>query len=204
MKYLWKGVRVCLMVAGLIWVVSLAADRYLLNDRVIRLHVVANSDTAEDQRVKLQVRDAVTDFLRETMAEITDVKEARAYICQNLQKIQNIANEALIRCGVEPDAVVSFCRENFGTRLYDTFRLPAGVYEALRITIGEGEGKNWWCVAFPTLCVPATTEGFEAVAAGAGFPHRLYSAMTDTEGCSLRFFLLDCLGRAENYLKFGR
>ena len=99
--------------------------------------------------------------------------------------------------------MVTFCKENFGTRLYDTFRLPAGIYEALRITIGEGEGQNWWCVAFPTLCVPATSEGFEGVAAGAGFPDRLNEALKDQESYSIRFFLLDCMGRVENFFHRG-
>ena len=203
MKFVWKCVRVCLMIAGLIWLGTLAADRVFLNDQVIRLHVVANSDSSEDQSIKLQVRDAVNDFLQETLADVTSAEEARAYIAENLPKIQTIANEVLVRCGVEPDAVATFCKENIGTRLYDTFRLPAGVYEALRITIGEGEGKNWWCVAFPTLCIPATSEGFEDVAAGAGFPDRLNEALMDRESYSIRFFLLDCMGRVENFFHRG-
>ena len=203
MKFVWKCVRVCLMIAGLIWLGTLAADRVFLNDQVIRLHVVANSDSSEDQSIKMQVRDAVNDFLQETLADVTSAEEARAYIAENLPKIQTIANEVLVRCGVEPDAVATFCKENFGTRLYDTFRLPAGVYEALRITIGEGEGKNWWCVAFPTLCIPATSEGFEDVAAGAGFPDRLNEALMDRESYSIRFFLLDCMGRVEKFFHRG-
>ena len=203
MKFIWKSVRVCLMIAGLLWIGTMVADRVFLNNQVIRLHVVANSDAQEDQDIKLQVRDAVNDYLREILADVTSVDEAKAYIAQSIPKLQSIANEVLIRCGVEPDAVVTFCKENFGTRLYDTFRLPAGIYEALRITIGEGKGQNWWCVAFPTLCVPATSEGFEDVAAGAGFPDRLNEALKDQESCSIRFFLLDCMGRLENFFHKG-
>ena len=203
MKFIWKCVRVCLLIAGLLWIGSLIVDRCFLNDEVIRLHVVANSDSQEDQDIKLQVRDAVNDYLGELLANVTSVEEAKAYIQESLPKIQKVANEVLIRCGVEPDAVVTFCKETFGTRLYDTFRLPAGVYEALRITIGEGEGQNWWCVAFPTLCVPATSEGFEDVAAGAGFPERLSDALQEQESCSIRFFLLDCMGRLENFFHKG-
>ena len=203
MKFIWKCVRVCLLVAGLLWIGSLIVDRCFLNDEVIRLHVVANSDSQEDQDIKLQVRDAVNDYLGELLADVTSVEEAKAYIQECLPKIQKVANEVLIRCGVEPDAVVTFCKETFGTRLYDTFRLPAGVYEALRVTIGEGEGQNWWCVAFPTLCVPATSEGFEDVAAGAGFPERLSDALQEQESCSIRFFLLDCMGRLENFFRKG-
>ena len=203
MKFIWKSVRVCLMIAGLLWIGTMVADRVFLNNQVIRLHVVANSDAQEDQDIKLQVRDAVNDYLREILSDVTSVDEAKAYIAQSIPKLQSIANEVLIRCGVEPDAVVTFCKENFGTRLYDTFRLPAGIYEALRITIGEGEGQNWWCVAFPTLCVPATSEGFEDVAAGAGFPDRLNEALKDQESYSIRFFLLDCMGRVENFFHRG-
>lgn len=203
MKFIWKCVRVCLLIAGLLWIGSLIVDRVILNDEVIRLHVVANSDAQEDQDIKLQVRDAVNDYLGELLANVTSVEEAKAYIQESLPKIQKVANEVLIRCGVEPDAVVTFCKETFGTRLYDTFRLPAGLYEALRITIGEGEGQNWWCVAFPTLCVPATSEGFEDVAAGAGFPERLSDALQEQESCSIRFFLLDCMGRLENFFHKG-
>ena len=203
MKFIWKCVRVCLLIAGLLWIGSLIVDRVILNDEVIRLHVVANSDAQEDQDIKLQVRDAVNDYLGELLANVTSVEEAKAYIQESLPKIQKVANEVLISCGVEPDAVVTFCKETFGTRLYDTFRLPAGLYEALRITIGEGEGQNWWCVAFPTLCVPATSEGFEDVAAGAGFPERLSDALQEQESCSIRFFLLDCMGRLENFFHKG-
>ena len=203
MKFIWKCVRVCLLIAGLLWIGSLIVDRVILNDEVIRLHVVANSDAQEDQDIKLQVRDAVNGYLGELLANVTSVEEAKAYIQESLPKIQKVANEVLIRCGVEPDAVVTFCKETFGTRLYDTFRLPAGLYEALRITIGEGEGQNWWCVAFPTLCVPATSEGFEDVAAGAGFPERLSDALQEQESCSIRFFLLDCMGRLENFFHKG-
>ena len=203
MKFIWKCVRVCLLIAGLLWIGSLIVDRVILNDEVIRLHVVANSDAQEDQDIKLQVRDAVNDYLGELLANVTSVEEAKAYIQESLPKIQKVANEVLIRCGVEPDAVVTFCKETFGTRLYDTFRLPAGLYEALRITIGEGEGQNWWCVAFPTLCVPATSEGFEDVAAGAGFPERLSDALQEQGSCSIRFFLLDCMGRLENFFHKG-
>ena len=203
MKFIWKCVRVCLLIAGLLWIGSLIVDRVILNDEVIRLHVVANSDSQEDQDIKLQVRDAVNDYLGELLANVTSVEEAKAYIQESLPKIQKVANEVLIRCGVEPDAVVTFCKETFGTRQYDTFRLPAGLYEALQVTIGEGEGQNWWCVAFPTLCVPATSEGFEDVAAGAGFPERLSDALQEQESCSIRFFLLDCMGRLENFFHKG-
>ena len=197
MKKCVKRVGFCLLLVSLIWCGTVLADREQLNEGLIRLHVVANSDSGEDQRIKLQVRDAVVESLRGAMADVADVEQAKAYLQENLPKIQKVANEPLRSLGCTEAAVVSLCREAFDTRYYDTFSLPAGVYEALRITIGEGAGKNWWCVVFPTFCIPATTEGFHDVAAGAGFPDSLNSALTGEEGYEVRFFLLDALGELE-------
>ncbi len=181
-----------------VWGGTLLADRKRLHDDLIRLHVVANSDSQEDQNIKLQVRDAVTKEIQENLKNIADVDQAKAYLTENLPKIQAAANAALEKAGFSGEAVVSLCREAFDTRYYDTFTLPAGVYESLRIIIGKGEGHNWWCVVFPTLCVPATTEGFADTAAGAGFPDTLTGALTGEE-YEVRFYLLDALGRIENY-----
>ena len=198
MRKLWKRVILCFVLAASFRFGMLIADRQRLNGDMIRFHVVANSNSAEDQAVKLQVRDAVMESLRSAMADVADVEQAKAYLQENLPKIQATANEVLARAGFDTSTVVSLCRETFDTRVYDTFTLPAGVYESLRITIGEGEGKNWWCVVFPGLCIPAAEEDFADVAAGAGFSEALSSTLTGEEGYEIRFFLLDALGRLEN------
>lgn len=200
MKKLIKRVGVCLILAALVWCGTLIADRERLNEELIRLHVVANSDSEEDQSIKLQVRDAVTKSLQSDLEKLADVEEAKAYLKANLPKIQAVANEALAKAGFDGEAVVTLCKEAFETRYYDTFTLPAGVYEALRITIGEGEGHNWWCVVFPSLCVPATTGGFADTAAAAGFPESLSGALTGETEYEVRFFCLDALGKLENIL----
>ena len=198
MRKLWARVVFCILVAAFFWCGTLIADRQRLNEELIRLHVVANSDSPEDQGIKLRVRDAVTESLAKAMADVKDVEQAKAYLRENLPKIQAVANRTLEAAGLDPTAVATLCRERFDIRHYDTFTLPAGVYESLRITIGDGEGKNWWCVVFPSLCLPATGEGFEDVAAGAGFSDALNGALTGEEACEVRFFLLDALGRLEN------
>ena len=200
MKKMLRTLGICFVVTVLIWLAGILSDRRKLNEELIRLHVVAASDSREDQEIKLQVRDAVTAYLQEAMADISDVEGAKAYLQENIPKIQKIANRALAAAGVEADAVVTLAKESFGTRLYDTFRLPAGVYESLRITIGAGEGKNWWCVVFPSLCLPATTSGFESVAAGAGFDEALVGALEGEAKYEIRFYLLDKLGELENKL----
>lgn len=199
MKKLLNRVVACLLLAVSVWCGAVLADRERLNDELIRLHVVANSDSEEDQQIKLQIRDVVVDSLREDLARVADVGEAKAYLQENLPKLQQLVEDTLEKAGFHGGAVVTLCKEAFDTRYYDTFTLPAGVYQALRITIGEGEGHNWWCVAFPTLCLPATTEGFEAEAAGAGFSNALTGALTGQEEYQIRFFLLDVLGKVENH-----
>ncbi len=200
MKKMLKRIGVCLLTAALFWCGTLIADRERLNQELIRLHVVAASDSAEDQAAKLHVRDAVLQSLEEGLRQTADVEAAKAYIQENLPKIQRAANLALAEAGVDAQAVVSFCRERFETRAYNTFTLPAGVYESLRIVIGPGKGHNWWCVAFPSLCLPATSSGFQKAAQTAGFPESLTHALAGEEPYSVRFYLLDVMGRLENAL----
>lgn len=193
-----KRILICFFLTCFFWCGTLVADRQRLYEELIRLHVVANSDSEIDQAIKLRVRDAVIISLRKAMENVADVEEAKKWLRENLIMIQDIANETLKNAGSSDQAIVSLCKEVFDTRYYDTFTLPAGIYNALRITIGEGDGKNWWCVVFPSLCVPATVDGFEAAAASAGFPDTLNDTLTGKQGYEVRFFLLDALGRLEN------
>ena len=139
----------------------LQAQSQRMADKIIRLHVVANSDTSADQAVKLAVREA-----GRVLDGAEDPKQA---VAAQLPALEAAANAELQRQGSEDLARVSFRRELFPTREYDTFSLPAGVYDSLRVTIGQGEGHNWWCVIFPSLCVPATADGFAEAAAAGGF-----------------------------------
>lgn len=193
-----KNVFLCFLCACIIWAGFLIADRKTLNDELIRLHIVANSDSAEDQSIKMQVKTVIAESLKEALQDVSDVEEAKQWIAENISFIQQIANEALIQAGSSDNAIATLCKEVFDTRYYETFSLPAGVYHALKITIGEGEGKNWWCVAFPSLCIPITAEGFETVAAGAGFSETLNNTLLQKDGYEIRFFVLDMIGRMEN------
>ncbi len=198
MRKLMRRILFCFLLAAFVWCGTLLADRQRLHEELIRLHVVANSDSDEDQKIKLQVRDAVTQSLQTALKNISDVKQAKAYLEENLPQIQELANATLRACGTNQEAVVTLCKEAFDTRIYDTFTLPAGIYQALRITIGEAEGKNWWCVVFPTLCIPATVEDFTDTASCAGFPEALQAALVGENGYEVRFYLLDTLGKLEN------
>ena len=151
------------------------------------------SDSKEDQEVKLLVRDAVLDSLEEGLGDLTDPAAAYDYVARMLPKVKAAADQCLQEAGFSDTAQVSLTEEAFPTRDYDTFSLPAGVYKALRVVIGEGEGKNWWCVVFPQLCVG---EDFVATASVAGFSDELSETL---EGqYEIRFWLLEKLGEVKN------
>ena len=200
MKKMVKCVFACALLAAFVWCGTVIADRQRLNEELIRLHVVANSDRVEDQELKLLVRDAIITSLRQALADVRDTEQAKEYLQENLPKLQELANKTLDAAGSAQQAVVTLCREGFPTRQYNTFSLPAGIYEALRVTIGDGAGKNWWCVVFPSRCVPQTSQGFSDTAAGAGFPDALSGALTGEEPYQIRFYLLDKLGELEKFL----
>ena len=127
----WFGF--CLLIPAVLWCGSVVSNRLALRENLIRLHVVAASDSEEDQAVKLRVRDALISALEAPMAGITDKDEARACLQEKLPELQSIAQRVLLNSGCEAPVLVSLTEEAFDTRVYDTFTLPAGVYDA-----GEG------------------------------------------------------------------
>ena len=162
-----------------------------MSEKIIRLHVVANSDSSADQAIKLHVRDAVLSEARQALQGTDDPQQA---IAQALPQLEAAANAALAAQGSRDTASVSFRRELFPTREYDTFSLPSGVYRSLRVTIGAGGGHNWWCVIFPSLCVPATADGFVQAAEAGGFTRAEIGLMTQAdEGYVLKFRSLELL-----------
>ena len=194
MKKLFRRALICTLAAALIFTVSLLRDQKALETRLIRLHVVGASDTEEDQRQKLLVRDAILGSIGKDLEDAASPEQARAYLQKNLPKLQAIAKTTLEELGNPAPARVTLEKEAFPRRVYDSFTLPAGIYESLRITIGEGKGHNWWCVAFPSLCLPAAGKDLETVAAEGGLSGPLTGAITGEKPYALRFYLLDLLG----------
>lgn len=201
MRKLGKRLFLCFLVTCIGFGLLCLRDLRILDQQLIRMHVIANSDDPSDQRIKLAVRDAVLESIQEDLRQIADVDTAAAYLRENLPKLQLVANQTLQRLGVSQEAVVTFCREAFPVRYYDTFRLPSGIYDTLKVVIGEGAGKNWWCVTFPTLCLPETSEAFQAAAAEAELPQSLIHTLSGGEAYEIRFFLLDLLGRLQSALR---
>lgn len=189
-----KRIGLLAMLVVFVWMGGLIADRERLRQDILRLHVVAASDSEKDQAVKLRVRDAVLGSLRQGLSDLTDVEQAKAYVEEMLPKIEKAANQVLAEAGFADTVQVSLTEWEFPEREYDTFSLPAGVYNALRVVIGEGEGQNWWCVVFPELCMGATTEEFREMSA---FSDDLNDTLTGQY--EIRFWLLDKLGQIENF-----
>lgn len=166
---------------------ALQQEQKAMADKLIRLHVVAHSDEKEDQAEKLKVRDAVI--------AVTEPLSSQEDFAAALPEIQKAAEDCLQDLGSTHGVTVSLGKERFPTRYYDTFALPAGVYPSLRVTIGEGAGKNWWCVAFPSICFRATAEELEQVATTAGFSQEEVKLIReDGNHYVLKFKVLELLG----------
>lgn len=203
MKKLMKWAIIPVLLLTILEFTELASDKMCLHDDLIRLHVVANSDSAEDQALKLQVRDAIVNRLEPAMQIAADKDQAHAYILQNLKELETAANQVLQEQGSYDRATVTLTQEEFSVRHYDTFSLPSGIYNSLRVEIGEGSGQNWWCVVFPSLCLPATVNEFQDTAVSSGFQEDLSKTLARDSGYEIRFFLLDCLGWLENFFHKG-
>lgn len=138
-----------------------------LAQKMVRLHVLANSDAEYDQHRKLLVKDVVLARAEEILRSAMNQNDAEQRLKNALPELELLAEETL-RCeGREEDVSVTLVDERFNTRYYDGFTLPAGQYRSLQVVIGAGAGQNWWCVVFPPLC-KATAEEFVSAAAQAG------------------------------------
>lgn len=124
----------------------------VIPDEAIRLRILANSDREADQAVKRLIRDKVNHDITEWVAELTSIQEAREVIISHLDEIQATAENVMAKEGLNQSVKVDFGQAEFPTKLYGQYLYPAGDYEAVIITLGEGEGANWWCVLFPPLC----------------------------------------------------
>lgn len=181
---LLAGVAVA-MLAG-VW---LDREQAALADKVIRLHVIANSDSETDQALKLEVRDRILEEAAEVFSGSGTVAEAAAAIQAALPRLEEAGREVVRETGY--DYAVSVSLEDnvwFPTKEYTDFALPQGSYTALRVVIGEGKGRNWWCVVFPPLCLGSVSETTEEAAALGTLSEEDVALMTgEDEGYVVKF-----------------
>lgn len=123
-----------------------------LAEEVLRFHVLADSDSFQDQEIKIQVKEAVVDWLREHRREASGKEETKAFLAAHLKEIEALSERVIRRAGDEDSVTAEIVWDQFPEKTYGTLTFPAGEYEALRIRIGSGRGHNWWCCLYPGLC----------------------------------------------------
>lgn len=136
------------------------ASAQTVKDDVVRLHILANSNSEIDQEVKLKVRDALLKTNASILSDSVTKENAKEHFEASKKILLKTAKETLKENGFDYDVNITLQEEYFETRTYGDLTFPAGQYTALKVVLGEGEGKNWWCVMFPPLCIPAA-DGLE-------------------------------------------
>jgi stage II sporulation protein R len=170
-------------------------DYEVIPDDAIRLRILANSDQDEDQAIKHEVRDRVNEVITEWVAHLTDIEEARRLIQDRLPEIDEVVAETLKEAGENKSYTVDYNNNvTFPMKLYGDFLYPPGEYEAILITIGEGDGSNWWCVLFPPLCFLDFSFGTSVDAEEEQAEETEVETETDEEETEVSFFLLEWLG----------
>lgn len=170
-----------------------SARQSSISSSLVRLHVLAHSNDAQEQALKLRVRDAVLEYISPKLEDAQSVEDARNVLGSEMQGIALAAASAAEGRQVQ----VSLGEEGYPTRRYEGFSLPAGRYESLRVTLGDGAGENWWCIVFPPVCLSAVqSEPVQAV-----MNKDDYALVTSQEGWELRFKTVELLGELQNILK---
>ncbi len=185
------------MAAALLLVVALTIPTLCaasgIYNGVIRLHVLASSDSAEDQALKLKVRDAILADTEGLLDGAASREEAAKRLRAAIPDIEAAATACLLANGCEAPVTVTLGEEDYPRRVYEDVALPAGEYLSLRVCIGEAQGKNWWCVLFPPMCLSAATDRRADACLAAGLTEGQYRMITDTEGAQykLRFKVVE-------------
>lgn len=202
----------CFLTALLLSLSARQAGQEAMAERIspdiLRFHILANSDSPEDQALKLEIRDLVISVLAHSLGEGAGKEETKAWLLENKKELEDMAQDYLLGKGVSQPVRLTLTQDYFPTKAYGNLVFPCGTYEAARITIGEGKGHNWWCVLYPPLCyadamhavVPEESENalkgmvgekdFEEMA-----PRRLEGDWVKVE---VRFWLWDLVAGREN------
>ena len=156
---------------------AVAKDSIVIPAEAIRLRILANSDSGQDQEIKRKVRDAVNEQITLWVQDLTSLEKAKDVINSKLPVVQNIAERVVAEQGSTQSVKVEFGKVQFPTKLYGQFLYPAGEYQAILITLGEGTGANWWCVLYPPLCFLDFSNG--VAVQSDGFEDKVYAAEND-------------------------
>lgn len=153
MKLFLKSLCVAFVLTVIFSMLPFETECKEISNEVFRLHILANSDAESDQELKLKVRDKVLEYTESLFENSHSKEEAENAVSDNLQEICNVALKEVRNNGYDYGVTAEITNMYFTTRYYDSYTLPSGMYDALRITIGSGEGHNWWCVMYPSVCI---------------------------------------------------
>ncbi|MCD7761441.1 MAG: stage II sporulation protein R [Clostridiales bacterium] len=195
----WGGALMA-AVALLLLALSLGGvEQQSLAGQVLRLHVLANSDSEEDQALKLRVRDAVLACAQPLLEDVTSPQEAEAALSDALNTLEQTGEQTVRAAGYDYTVTAILETDWFPTRTYDDFSLPAGYYPTLRVVIGGGEGHNWWCVVYPPLC----SAGVEEVAeTSLDLTEDQIALITQEDGAyEFRFRCAEWFGQVQRWLE---
>lgn len=155
---------------------------------VFRFHILANSDSEEDQALKLKVRDKVLERTKILFDTANSKSDAEKFVKANLETIEKIAQNEVYKNGHNYPVKAEVVNMHFDTRYYESYTLPSGMYDALRITIGNAKGHNWWCVMYPSICISTVDEGKDR--AKDALSDDEYSVVTDDK-VEYKFFIVE-------------
>lgn len=177
------------LIICIIATVSFENDCKGIREDILRLHVIANSDEDRDQELKLRVRDALLISGEKIFSGSEDIISAEKSIGEQKDILMYSAEETIRNLGFDYDVKIELARSYFPTKTYGELTLPAGYYKAVRVIIGEGKGKNWWCIMFPPLCLPAATDNKEVI--GNFLSDKEMEIVTSEPKIEVRFWLIE-------------
>lgn len=161
MKLFSKALCIAFVLTVFYSLIPFEAECNEISNEVFRIHILANSDSQADQNLKLKVRDEILAYSEELFNSANSKEEAEKIVQENLAEIIAVAQKKVYDEGYDYKVNAEITNMYFTTRCYEQFTMPSGMYDALRVTIGEGEGQNWWCVMYPSICLSASIESDE-------------------------------------------
>ena len=197
-----KGITVVVCICALILVIGLfpVHGEAQIYEDVLRLHVVANSDSEEDQALKLAVRDKIISMSAQLGEGAERIEDAESIISENIDAIRDCAQNEVYANGYDYPVEVRLVREEYPTKTYASLCFPSGEYLSLQVLIGEAAGQNWWCVLFPPLCLDAASSANDDAFVSVGLTPDQYKIITNTDEpvYEARFKLLEVIEEAVN------
>lgn len=194
-KYIILSLLLIMCITIGMWNVRQCRLQHQLAQKVLRFHVLANSDSVEDQKLKLEVRDAIGIYMQENMKKRETKEECEAFVREQIPAIEQVAEQVVKNAGFSYEVHAELAQCEFPVKTYGAYTFPAGIYDALKVTIGNGNGQNWWCVMYPNMCFENSM--YEVVDEKAGAALRAvldekeYQAVLNAGNYEVRFRLLD-------------